>query len=66
MIQKTLAMVAIMAITLCYSKPASAEINVTIEEFSQLTGRQEDYHRSALRVFLYTCPDMKPQDWQNL
>ena len=66
MIQKTLAMVAIMAITLCYSKPASAEINVTIEEFSQLTGRQEDDHRSARRVFLSTCPDMKPQDWQNI
>ena len=66
MIQKTLAMAAIVAMALGVSKPASAEINVTIEEFSQLTGWQEDDHRSALRVFLNTCPDMKPQDWQNL
>ena len=66
MIQKTLAMAAIVAMVLGVSKPESAEINVTIEQFSQLTEWQDDDHRSALRVFLSTCPDMKPQDWQNL
>ena len=66
MIQKTLTMAAIMAIALCYSKPASAEINNTNEEFNWLTSRQEDDLRSARRVFLSNCPDTKTQDWQNL
>ena len=66
MIQKTLALVAILAMVLGVSKPASAEIDVTIEEFSQVTGWQEADYSSALRMFLSTCPDMERQDWQNL
>ena len=56
----------LMAIAPVFGGAVSAEISVTVAEFRQLSGWQEEDHQSALRVFLKTCSDMKPKDWRSL
>lgn len=56
----------LMAIAPVFGGAVSAEISVTVAEFRQLSGWQEEDHQSALWVFLKTCSDMKPKDWRSL
>jgi hypothetical protein len=65
MIQKILVMAALVDLALGVSKLVSAWINITLGEFIQLKGCQEDHDRYALQVFFGTCPNMKLQDFQN-
>ena len=44
----------------------AAEVNVSVADYRQLNGWQEDDHQFALWTFLKTCSDMKPEDWRSL
>ena len=45
---------------------AAAEPSVSILEFADLNGWEDDDHAAALDVFLNTCRDMKSPDWRAL
>ena len=57
---------SLMAIAPIFGGAVSAEISVTVAEFRQLSGWQEEDDQSAQWFFLKTCSDMKPKDWRNL
>lgn len=45
---------------------AADEVSVTVLDFDDLKGWEDDRHDEALDVFLNTCPDMRDADWQAL
>jgi membrane-bound lytic murein transglycosylase A len=46
------------------TSPAMAEPKVTVLEFDDLDGWQQDDHAAAFDVFRATCPDLDDPDWQ--
>lgn len=48
------------------SGAARAEVQAEVTSFDKLDGWAEDDHSAALDVFVKTCGDMKPLDWQTL
>lgn len=61
------ALCAIMLVAGMSSAPkAQAETTYQILSFDKLDGWEADDHRSALEVFLNTCPDLEEPDWQSL
>lgn len=43
---------------------AATDVSYSVLEYDQLDGWTDDDHAAAFNVFLSTCGDMKPRDWQ--
>ncbi|MDG1801746.1 MAG: MltA domain-containing protein [Paracoccaceae bacterium] len=53
-------------LSLCLAGPVMAQSNITLLEFDQLDGWNDDDHDQALDVFLNTCRDLDDPDWTSL
>jgi membrane-bound lytic murein transglycosylase A len=56
-------MIRAAAVAICLAGAAVAETSISMLEFSDLLGWDEDDHSAALEVFLNTCSDLDEPDW---